>query len=332
MYFITGGVGFLACLIFMVLIIIFALRGKPCTVPLIALFLSVLLFLGSGFLYTRTDTSIGGMDFLKFLVRDRTVPPDLAGEWREQNGSDDSFHGVLISGDTIEIYWVSEGGSATSLYWAGSFTPPPDGSEPYTWVSENDITRTSAAQLASGESTKTFTYQNGILTYSASVLGVTTTIEAKKQPWLPVEDEEGNLVTPPADNGEKEVLPLSAGDLGDYYASIKHAALSSDSEGNPAIIITYSWTNNSEEATSPMMKMLEKAFQNGVALSAAVMGEDSGYSIEPRTQDVPPGTTVDVPCAFTLTSDSTPVEFELSALLSLSGDSLAKTFDLTELN
>ena len=74
MYFITGGIGFLGCLIFMILVILFAVRRKPCTVPLIAMFLSVLLFLGSGFLYTKTDPNLGGGPFLKFLVRDRTVP------------------------------------------------------------------------------------------------------------------------------------------------------------------------------------------------------------------------------------------------------------------
>ena len=47
MYFITGAVGFLACIIFMVLIILFAIKGKSCRVPLIAYFLSILLFLGS---------------------------------------------------------------------------------------------------------------------------------------------------------------------------------------------------------------------------------------------------------------------------------------------
>lgn len=325
MYFISGGIGFLGCLIFMVLIIIFALRGKPCTVPLIALFLSVLLFLGSGFLYSTTDPNVGGGDFLKFVIRDRTVPPDLAGEWRENNGSDESFHGIWISGDTIEIYWVSEGGNAASLYWAGSYAPPPDGKEPYTWVSENDVNRTSAAQLASGERTKTFTYQNGILSYSASVLGVTTTIEAKKYPWMPVEDEEGNLVIPPADKGDQETPPPSSGALGSYDAAIRQASLSADSEGKPAIIITYSWTNNSGEAASPMAKMLEKAYQDGVQLSAAVMGED--YDIGARTQEVPPGTTVDVPCAFVLNSETAPVEFELSELLSLSSDTLARTYD-----
>ena len=83
MYFISGGIGFIACIIFIVLTVIFALRGKPCRTPLIALFLSVLLFLGSGFLYSRTDPNVGGAGFLRYVVRDQTVPPDLWGEWRD---------------------------------------------------------------------------------------------------------------------------------------------------------------------------------------------------------------------------------------------------------
>ena len=160
---------------------------------------------------------------------------------------------------------------------------------------------------------------------------MTTTIEAIKRPWQPVEDEEGNLVIPPADDVEEETPPPSSGSLGDYDAAIKQAVLSADSEGNPAIIITYSWTNNGTESASAMMKMLEKAFQNGVQLTAAVMGEDSGYSLESRTQEVPPGTTVEIPCAFKLNSDSDPVEFELSELFSPSGDILARTYDLSVL-
>ncbi len=182
MYFITGAVGFLACVIFMILIIMFAIKGKSCTVPLIAYFLSILLFLGSGFLFSRTDPSIGGGGFVDFLLRNNTVPPDLYGEWREA-GDAESFHGIYINGDTIEIYWVSDGGLSRSLYWVGSFTPPTDGTEPYSWESVSDTTQASAAVVASGESTKTFTYENGKLTYSASVLGVTTNLEAEKQPW-----------------------------------------------------------------------------------------------------------------------------------------------------
>ena len=69
------------------------------------------------------------------------------------------------------------------MYWAGSFEAPSDGAEPYTWVSRNDASRTSAALLASGDNTKEFTYLNGKLSYSATVLGVTTTIHAEKQSW-----------------------------------------------------------------------------------------------------------------------------------------------------
>ena len=195
MYFITGGVGFLACIIFMVLIIVFASKGKSCIVPLIAYFLSILLFLGSGFLFSRTDPSIGGAGFVDFLLRNSTVPPDLYGEWKEVSDGD-SYHGIYISGNTIEIYWVSNGGTSRSLYWVGTFDAPPDGKEPYSWQSQNDTSRTSAALVASGESVKTFTYENGKLTYSASVLGVTTTVQAEKGSWgyfapLETEDAEG---------------------------------------------------------------------------------------------------------------------------------------------
>jgi hypothetical protein len=193
MYFITGAVGFLACIIFMVILIIFAIRGKKCVVPMTAFGLSILLFLGSGFLFSRTAPDFGGLEFLEFLLRDTSVPPDLTGEWREA-GSGDSYHGIYISGDVIEVYWVTEGGNSRSLYWAGTFETPPNGKEPYTWVSQNDTRRTSAAQLASGEATKEFTYQNGKLSYPASILGVNSTIRVVKESWgyfgPPVVEEE----------------------------------------------------------------------------------------------------------------------------------------------
>ena len=133
---------------------------------------------------------------------------------------------------------------------------------------------------------------------------------------------------PPADDIEEVTPPPSSGILGDYNASIGRAVFAADSEGNPAIVITYSWTNNGEEPASAMMKMLEKAYQDGVQLTAAVMGEDSGYPLEVRTQEVAPGATVDIPCAFTLADDTAPVEFELSELFSLTNDVLARTYDL----
>lgn len=177
----------------MILIIIRAIRNKSCTVLLVALFLAVALFLGSGFLYSRTDPQIGGTGFLSTLLRDKTVPPNLAGEWWAPDTSNkDAYHGIYISGDKIEIYWISEGGATQTLYWEGTYDAPADGKEPYTWESYSDPTHASGLLAAAG-STKEFTYANGIISYSASALGMTTTIEAKKQSWgfLPESEDTG---------------------------------------------------------------------------------------------------------------------------------------------
>lgn len=329
MYFITGGVGFLACIIFMIVAAIFTVRGKSCVVPLVLLFLSIALFLGSGFLYSRTDQSIGGIGFLQNLTRDTTVPPDLIGEWREANDSEDAYHGIRIFGRTIEIYWISDGGNNKTLYWAGTYDPPVDGQEPYVWASQNDTNRTSAAVLASGDSVKEFTYKNGKLSYSASILGVTQTIVAEKVAWSDTSDVEGETVAPAA----AEPAALStAGDLGNYHVEVKDAALTTDYAGNPAIVITYSWTNNSSDTTSAMAAMLEKAFQDGVQLDAAIIGDDSVYDSEANMRDIRPGTTVDVQRAYQLTSNTALVEFELSEFPSLSKEVVLMNFDPAELS
>ena len=107
---------------------------------------------------------------------------DLTGEWKQSNSkSDDSYQAATISGDTIEIYWVSDNGDTKSLYWAGSFVAPTTADEPYIWNSENDLSKTDTAMLASSDDTKTMTYQNGVLSYEASALGTTTTVKLEKK-------------------------------------------------------------------------------------------------------------------------------------------------------
>jgi len=108
--------------------------------------------------------------------------PDLTGEWKQANSkSDDSYQAATISSNTIEIYWVSDNGDTKSLYWAGSLVAPTTSDEPYIWDSENDHSKTDSAMLASGDDTKTMTYQNGVLSYEASALGTTTTVKLEKQ-------------------------------------------------------------------------------------------------------------------------------------------------------
>lgn len=108
-------------------------------------------------------------------------PANLSGTWKQTStplalGSQEA----IIKGDTIELDWVTDNGNTKSLYWAGSYTAPTSAGS-FSWVSKNDKAKTSDAMLASGDATKKFTYDNGVISYSASALGTTTTIKLGKK-------------------------------------------------------------------------------------------------------------------------------------------------------
>lgn len=107
-------------------------------------------------------------------------PPDLTGEWVQVNSdSEDSYQTATITDDTITVNWVMP--DTTALYWAGSFEAPTTADEPYTWDSANDTEQTANALLASPDETKTFTYEDGQISYSVSAMGVTTTVKLEKK-------------------------------------------------------------------------------------------------------------------------------------------------------
>lgn len=112
---------------------------------------------------------------------DPATPPDLVGEWKQTNSNaDDAWQSATIKGDTIEVYWVSDGGDTKALYWAGTFDAPTTADEPYTWESVNDKEQTDMAILASGDDTKVFTYRDGVISYDVSAMGVTQTVNLEK--------------------------------------------------------------------------------------------------------------------------------------------------------
>lgn len=109
------------------------------------------------------------------------APLDLTGKWKQVNSnSDTAWQSATISESTIEIYWVSDSGETSALYWSGTYAAPQTSDEPYSWESKNDHSKTDFAMLASGDDTKTFTYENGQLSYSVSALGVTTTVKLER--------------------------------------------------------------------------------------------------------------------------------------------------------
>lgn len=119
-----------------------------------------------------------------------------------------------------------------------------------------------------------------------------------------------------------------SGTLGDYSVEIHDYELATDYNGNPAIIIGYTFTNNGEDATSGLVALSDIAYQNGVQLDAAIITErDIGSD---KMKDIKTGASIDLQAAFLLSSETSPVEFEISELISFSDEKLGKTFEIAE--
>lgn len=119
---------------------------------------------------TKEDISLG----------DQSEFTDLSGTWQSEN-NDGSYQEAVISGDTIEINWITDDGKTKSIYWIGTYTAPTEIVDTYEWTSERDKEKTDSALLASTDDTKVISYSNGKLSYEVSAMGTTTTLELTKQ-------------------------------------------------------------------------------------------------------------------------------------------------------
>lgn len=105
-----------------------------------------------------------------------------------------------------------------------------------------------------------------------------------------------------------------------FDVTIDGCTVTTDYEGAPAIVVDFTFTNNSEEDTSFAVACSQKAFQNGVQLESAIVTEDlgNGYLAE-----IKPGATTEARMAFTLTDES-DVTVEVEELFSLEDKTLAE--------
>lgn len=125
---------------------------------------------------TKADSSSAAPE----EVEEAPEPVDLAGEWKQTNPNDaENFQTATITADTIEVFWNAP--DTKSLYWSGTIEVPADGSTSFTWDSVNDKTKTDTALLASGDDTKTFTFENGELSYEVTALGTTMTVRLAQE-------------------------------------------------------------------------------------------------------------------------------------------------------
>lgn len=110
-----------------------------------------------------------------------------------------------------------------------------------------------------------------------------------------------------------------------YAVTIDDCQVTTDYAGKPAIVVTYTWANNSDKATSFMVAVSAKTFQNGVQLDTGVVSDIDAQS---SMNEIKPGATATVQQAYVL-DDQSDVTVECTELIGLDDTVIAeKTFSV----
>lgn len=126
-----------------------------------------------------------------------------------------------------------------------------------------------------------------------------------------------------ANESEEQPAPVANSP---YVVSIDSARVTTDYDGNPAVVITYTFTNNSDETESFATACSETVYQNGVECS---MGFGTDYNSDGYMQKVKPGATTTCELLYNLQDTTTPIDVEVEEFMSFGDELLAqKTFTL----
>lgn len=132
-----------------------------------------------------------------------------------------------------------------------------------------------------------------------------------------------------AEQGASQDAPAQAEQeaASDYAVTIDDCRMTEDYEGNPAAVVTFTFTNNSEETTSPAVALHAQVFQNGTELEMAITtdNEDAGKYMN----DVKPGSSITYGLAYEL-EDTSDITVEVQELAAFNDVLLAEqTFSLS---
>lgn len=281
----------------------------------------------AGALYKMVSMIARGESPRQIRAQDAAGPPDLTGEWVQTNSaSEDSYQAIRITGQVIDVYWISESEGIYMLYWSGTYQAPAARGSSHHWTSENDTARTSTSRRGSRAEEKAFSYADGKLTYQVEEGDQPETVEAERRSW----SGGAEAAAAPADNvplGER--LPGS-GDLGDYHIEIGSLEVVRDAEGHPAVLVSYTWTNNSEATASAMVMLLERAYQGERRLEETRLSQRPGYDAHSAARNVQPGGSAQVQQAYRLAEEGGTVVYTVSEFLSHTKNAVVQEFDLGE--
>lgn len=108
----------------------------------------------------------------------------------------------------------------------------------------------------------------------------------------------------------------------DYAVTIDGSTVAKDYQGKRAVVVDFTFTNNSDKANSFAFATRVKAFQDGIELEDAMFFDDDVYDSANSMKDIKPGKSISVQDAFVLDSDA-DVEIEVTELISFDDALLA---------
>lgn len=120
-------------------------------------------------------------------------------------------------------------------------------------------------------------------------------------------------------------------DIGNYGCKVKSAELCKDSNGKNAVIVTYEFTNNSNEVMSFASALTDFVYQNDVELEIATLDEKNDIADDSDAlAEVEPGATKEIKKAYVLNDDSTSLKVEIFEAFSLNDEKITKTVKITK--
>ena len=112
----------------------------------------------------------------------------------------------------------------------------------------------------------------------------------------------------------------------DYHVVIGGAQMAKDLDGKLALIVSYTFTNNSDKASRFTLSVTDDAFQNGVELSSTALSPEDydkyQIDISASIKEIEPGETIEVNEVYILLDDS-PITIKVHETFSLNRNLLA---------
>lgn len=118
--------------------------------------------------------------------------------------------------------------------------------------------------------------------------------------------------------------------VGNYIVEIVNCEIAKDGEGKDVAIITYNFTNNSEEAASFAYAINDVVYQDGVEAERSYWYDVVENEEDNGTKEIKTGTTLKVVQAYYLNNVTSPIEVEITELFGFTDEKVVKVFELAK--